>query len=161
MTQASIFITHCMLWNTLPGPHKTCPRAAGRGLKTPAIEVSNRNFWTTCIYLETSVIRCCTIIFSFSWDISRNYYYKSIVTVRPILCLFRNPLMRKDVIIVRPRCVRSKRKQLPSLMSLHSGRSLGKRTSACIIRLQWVRWVPRIFPVHIHVLWSEVLSSLR
>ena len=28
VTQASIFITHCILWNTLPGPHKTCPRAA-------------------------------------------------------------------------------------------------------------------------------------
>ena len=63
--------------------------------------------------------------------------------------------------IVRPRCVRSKRKQSPSLMLLHSGRSLGKRKSACFIRLQWVRWVPRIFPVHFHVLWSEVLSSLR
>ena len=29
MTQTSIFITHCILWNTLPGPHKTRPRAAG------------------------------------------------------------------------------------------------------------------------------------
>ena len=29
MTQASIFKTHCILWNTLPGPHKTHPRAAG------------------------------------------------------------------------------------------------------------------------------------
>ena len=29
MTQASILITHCILWNTIPGPHKTHPRAAG------------------------------------------------------------------------------------------------------------------------------------
>ena len=28
MTQASMFITHCIQWNTLPGPHKTRPRAA-------------------------------------------------------------------------------------------------------------------------------------
>ena len=28
MSQASIFITHCILWNTLSGPHKTRPRAA-------------------------------------------------------------------------------------------------------------------------------------
>ena len=30
VAQASMFITHCILWNTLPGPHKTHPRAAGR-----------------------------------------------------------------------------------------------------------------------------------
>ena len=29
MTQASILMAHCILWNTLPGPHKTRPRAAG------------------------------------------------------------------------------------------------------------------------------------
>ena len=29
MTQASIFITYCILWNTLSGPHKPRPRAAG------------------------------------------------------------------------------------------------------------------------------------
>ena len=48
-------------------------------------------------------------------------------------------LEERRIIIVRPRCVQSKRKQSPSLMSLHSGRSLGKRISACFIRLQWVQ----------------------
>ena len=38
-------------------------------------------------------------------------------------------------IIVHPRCVWSKRKHSPSLMSLHSGLSLDKRTSACFIHL--------------------------
>ena len=42
----------------------------------------------------------------------------------------------QDFAIVRPRCVRSKRKQSPSLMSLHLDRSLVKHTSACFIRLQ-------------------------
>ena len=37
MTQASVFITHCILWNTFPRPHKTCPRAAGCVLKTPGL----------------------------------------------------------------------------------------------------------------------------
>ena len=63
--------------------------------------------------------------------------------------------------IVRPRCVRSKRKQSPSLMSLHSGLSLVKRTSACFIRLQWVRYLCSEYvfqPVKMCNLWTALLT---
>ena len=43
MSQASIFITDCILWNSLPGPHKTRPRAAdGPLVEDPCSKIKRR-----------------------------------------------------------------------------------------------------------------------